>query len=85
MAGAVRWLPWHANIVHRGGTRPPGKLYAAVGCGDSRFEGFVSDVEVSPYEAVSGRRKVRDVLEYVRGGTLSGYTSSPEGALSLMR
>ena len=38
-----------------------------MGCGDSRFKGFVSDVEISSYKAVLWRRKARDVLQYVRG------------------
>jgi hypothetical protein len=67
----VCWLSWHANIVHGGGGGPPGKLYAAASCGYSGFEGFVSDVKIPSYDAVSGRCKVRNVLEYVWGKWLS--------------
>ena len=42
-----------------------------MGCSDIQFEGFVPDVEVSPYKALLGRREVRDVLQYVGGEWLS--------------
>ena len=71
VASAVCWLPWHTNKVYRGVSSPPGELYAAAGCGNRRLKGFVSDVKVPSYNAVLGGRKVRDVLEYVRGKWLS--------------
>jgi RPA family protein len=71
MASAVCWLPRHTNVVHRGVSSPPGEPYAAAGCGNRRLEGFVSNVKVPSYNAVLGGRKVRNVLEYVRGKWLS--------------
>ena len=71
MSSTVCWLSGHADVVHTGGGGPPGELYAAAGCGNSGFKGFVSDVKVPSYNAVLGGRKVRNVLEYVRGKWLS--------------
>ena len=67
MASAVRWLSWHTNIVHRGGSSPSSELCAAVGCSNSRFKGLVPGVKVSSYKTVLGRYKMRNVSKYVRG------------------
>jgi hypothetical protein len=71
VSSAVCWLSWHANVVHASGGSPPGKLYAAAGCRDSRFKGFVSNVKIPSYNAVLGGCKARNVLEYVWGKWLS--------------